>query len=92
MHLQVYELIGQKWTDRGTAFCQGDYNEETRQARLIARAENSNEILLECIIRTSDVYQRQQGIKYPPFLDNTSYIMLQTPSSYGPNQTVLIMP
>jgi protein phosphatase 4 regulatory subunit 3 len=64
VHPQVYELIGQKWTDRGTAFCQGDYDEEARQARLIARAEHSNEILLQCIIRTSDVYQRQQGINY----------------------------
>lgn len=61
VRLQVYELIGQKWTDRGTAFCQGDYDEEARQARLIARAEHSNEVLLQCIIRTSDVYQRQQG-------------------------------
>ncbi|KAF8504224.1 component of IIS longevity pathway SMK-1-domain-containing protein [Gautieria morchelliformis] len=60
VHPEVYELIGQKWTDRGTAFCQGDYDEEARQARLIARAEHSNEILLQCIIRTSDVYQRQQ--------------------------------
>ncbi|KAF8592690.1 DUF625-domain-containing protein [Ramaria rubella] len=58
--VKVYELIGQKWTDRGTAFCQGDYDEEARQARLIARAEHTNEVLLQCIIRTSDVYQRQQ--------------------------------
>lgn len=59
----MYELIGQKWTDRGTAFCQGDYDEEARQAKLIARAEHTNEVLLQCIIRTSDVYQRQQGIQ-----------------------------
>lgn len=59
--LQVYELVGQKWTDRGTAFCQGEYDEEARQARLIARAEHNNDILLQCIIRATDVYQRQQG-------------------------------
>ncbi|GJJ07253.1 hypothetical protein Clacol_001453 [Clathrus columnatus] len=58
--VKVYELVGQKWTDRGTAFCQGDYDDEARQARLIARAEHSNEILLQCIIRATDVYQRQQ--------------------------------
>lgn len=68
VHFQLYELIGQTWTDRGTAYCQYDYNEETRQARLITRAENTDEILLERIIHTSDVYRRQLGAKYPPIL------------------------
>ena len=35
VHLQLYELVGETWTDRGTAYCQGDYNEENRQARLV---------------------------------------------------------
>ncbi|KIJ37419.1 hypothetical protein M422DRAFT_231798 [Sphaerobolus stellatus SS14] len=58
--VKVYELVGQKWTDRGTAFCQGDYDEEAREAKLVARDELTNEILLQCTIRATDVYQRQQ--------------------------------
>lgn len=60
MLVQLYELVGSRWTDRGTAFCQGDFDHETEEARLIARAENTHEILLNCVVRVSDVYQRQQ--------------------------------
>jgi protein phosphatase-4 regulatory subunit 3 len=74
----VYELIGQRWTDRGTAFCQGDYDEDARQARLIARAEHSNEILLQCIIRATDVYQRQQGISLHLTWSNFSNCLPET--------------
>ena len=56
--LQVYELVGSRWTDRGTAFCQGDFDQDTEEARLIARSEDTQEILLNCVVRVSDVYQR----------------------------------
>ncbi|KLO19930.1 DUF625-domain-containing protein [Schizopora paradoxa] len=59
--VKVYELIGSRWTDRGTAFCSGDFDEPTQQAKLIARSETDpNAILLSCAIRANDVYQRQQ--------------------------------
>lgn len=57
----MYELIGSRWTDRGTAFCSGDFDEPTQQAKLIARSETDpNSVLLSCAIRVNDVYQRQQ--------------------------------
>lgn len=58
--VQVYELVAARWTDRGTAFCQGDFDQDTEEARLIARAEDTHEVLLNCVVRISDVYQRQQ--------------------------------
>ncbi|EJD01533.1 DUF625-domain-containing protein [Fomitiporia mediterranea MF3/22] len=58
--VKVYELIGSRWTDRGTAFCSGEYDNETEEARLIARAEGTHEVILCCMIRTADIYQRQQ--------------------------------
>lgn len=58
---QVYELIGQRWTDRGTALCTGIYDEEVDQAAIVARSEISDVELLRSEIRVNDVYQRQQG-------------------------------
>ncbi|KAI0686780.1 component of IIS longevity pathway SMK-1-domain-containing protein [Cytidiella melzeri] len=57
--VKVYELIGARWIDQGTAFCSGDLQDN--EAVLIARAEaNPNHIILSTTIRTNDVYQRQQ--------------------------------
>ena len=59
---QVYELIGSRWMDQGTAFCFGQFQEETNEALLIARSErNYHDIVLSTAIRSNDVYQRQQG-------------------------------
>ncbi|KAF9478406.1 DUF625-domain-containing protein [Pholiota conissans] len=59
--VKVYELIGSRWIDQGTAFCFGQFSEETNEALLIARSErNYNEIILSTAIRSNDVYQRQQ--------------------------------
>ncbi|KAF7332496.1 SMK-1 domain-containing protein [Mycena kentingensis (nom. inval.)] len=59
--VKVYELVGQRWVDQGTAFCFGEYQEELDQAHLIARSErNYNDVILSTPIRTNDVYQRQQ--------------------------------
>lgn len=58
--VKVYELIGSRWIDQGTAFCFGDFQDN--EALLIARAEEDfNRIILTTTIRASDVYQRQQG-------------------------------
>ncbi|KAJ3558761.1 hypothetical protein NP233_g11438 [Leucocoprinus birnbaumii] len=58
---QVYELIGSRWVDQGTAFCFGQFQEETGEALLIARAERDfNDVILRAVIRSNDVYQRQQ--------------------------------
>jgi len=58
----VYELVGARWVDQGTAFCFGQFSDETNEALLIARSErNYNEIILTTTIRSNDVYQRQQG-------------------------------
>jgi protein phosphatase 4 regulatory subunit 3 len=55
-------LIGSRWVDQGTAFCFGQFQEETNEALLIARSEaNYQEIILSTAIRSNDVYQRQQG-------------------------------
>ncbi|KAI0371515.1 DUF625-domain-containing protein [Pilatotrama ljubarskyi] len=57
--VKVYELIGSRWVDQGTAFCFGDFQEN--EALLIARAEEDyNRIILTTTIRANDVYQRQQ--------------------------------
>ncbi|KAF7970250.1 hypothetical protein HWV62_24502 [Athelia sp. TMB] len=59
--VKVYELIGSRWVDQGTAFCLGSFQNETQEAFIIARAENNyNEIILSTAIRGNDVYQRQQ--------------------------------
>ncbi|KAF9464813.1 component of IIS longevity pathway SMK-1-domain-containing protein [Collybia nuda] len=59
--VKVYELVGARWADQGTAFCFGQFQEETNEALLIARSErNYNEIILSTAIRSNDVYQRQQ--------------------------------
>ena len=48
--------------DRGTAFCFGQFSEETQEAFLIARSERHyDEVMLTTAIRANDVYQRQQG-------------------------------
>jgi protein phosphatase 4 regulatory subunit 3 len=58
---QVYELIGSRWIDQGTAFCFGQFQEDTNEALLIARAEtNYGDVILSTAIRSNDVYQRQQ--------------------------------
>lgn len=65
LRLQVYELINARWIDQGTAFCFGHYDENTGDALLVARAEASySEVILQTAIRSSDVYQRQQGISF----------------------------
>ncbi|CAL1700107.1 unnamed protein product [Somion occarium] len=57
--VKVYELIGARWVDQGTAFCFGDFHEN--EALLIARAEaDYQHVILSTTIRASDVYQRQQ--------------------------------
>ncbi|KXN89450.1 hypothetical protein AN958_05612 [Leucoagaricus sp. SymC.cos] len=59
--VKVYELIGSRWVDQGTAFCFGQFQEETGEALLIARAERDfNDVILRTVIRSNDVYQRQQ--------------------------------
>lgn len=68
--LQVYELIGSRWIDQGTAFCLGSFQTETQEAFIIARAEsNFNDIILSTAIRGNDVYQRQQGALFLQFID-----------------------
>jgi protein phosphatase-4 regulatory subunit 3 len=60
--VQVYELVGQRWVDQGTAFCFGQFQEDSEHAHLIARSErNYSDIILSTPIRSTDVYQRQQG-------------------------------
>ncbi|CAK5262860.1 unnamed protein product [Mycena citricolor] len=59
--VKVYELVGQRWVDQGTAFCFGQISEDSDTAHLIARSErNYNEVILSTPIRSTDVYQRQQ--------------------------------
>ncbi|KAF8214082.1 component of IIS longevity pathway SMK-1-domain-containing protein [Mycena galopus ATCC 62051] len=59
--VKVYELVGQRWVDQGTAFCFGQFQEDSDQAHLIARSErNYSDIILSTPIRSTDVYQRQQ--------------------------------
>ncbi|KAG6891694.1 hypothetical protein C0992_010097 [Termitomyces sp. T32_za158] len=61
--VKVYELIGVRWVDQGTAFCFGQFSEDTNEALLIARSEKRYEdIILSTVIRSNDVYQRQQGV------------------------------
>jgi protein phosphatase-4 regulatory subunit 3 len=59
---KVYKLVGSQWADQGTAFCYGQFDNENNQAFLIARSEaNLEKLILSARIRTTDVYQRQQG-------------------------------
>lgn len=58
--VKVYELIGSRWVDQGTAYCFGQLD-EGNQAFLIARSEaDFNKVILSTAIRSNDVYQRQQ--------------------------------
>nr|GAT52302.1 predicted protein [Mycena chlorophos] len=58
---KVYELVGHHWVDRGTAICYGEYQDDTEQARLIARSERSfADVILSSPIDPMNVYQRQQ--------------------------------
>ena len=77
--VKVYELIGARWVDQGTAFCSGDLQDN--EAVLVARAEaNPNQIILSTTIRSNDVYQRQQGTdpvtKSSCFLSQTALAVL----------------
>jgi protein phosphatase 4 regulatory subunit 3 len=57
----VYELIGQRWVDQGTAFVTGGYDSAAGAASLVARSEaDYKHIILQTTIRSSDTYQRQQ--------------------------------
>ncbi|KAG6841834.1 hypothetical protein C0991_006241 [Blastosporella zonata] len=59
--VKVYELIGAQWKDQGTAFCFGQFQDETSEALLIARSEESyDKVILSTVIRSNDVYQQQQ--------------------------------
>lgn len=63
---QVYELVGSRWVDQGTAFCFGQFQEDTNEAFLVARAAlNYNNVILSTPIRTNDVYQQQAGTLSP---------------------------
>ena len=57
----MYELVGQNWSDLGTAFCSGEYDEQIREAQLITKSEETQEVLLQITVRADDVYQRQAG-------------------------------
>ncbi|KAG9317314.1 component of IIS longevity pathway SMK-1-domain-containing protein [Chiua virens] len=58
--VKVYELIGSRWVDQGTAYCAGQLD-DANQAYLVARSEQDfNKIILSTAIRSNDVYQRQQ--------------------------------
>ncbi|KAL1721678.1 component of IIS longevity pathway SMK-1-domain-containing protein [Schizophyllum commune] len=57
--VKVYQLVGSRWEDKGTAFCFGDVLDDG-DARIVARAERDyDQIILSTIVR-NDVYQRQQ--------------------------------
>lgn len=63
---KVYELVGSRWVDQGTAYCAGQLD-DANQAYLVARSElDFNKIILSTAIRSNDVYQRQQGMHTPP--------------------------
>ena len=60
---KVYELVGSRWEDQGTAFCYGHFDESTNEAQLVARSEaDLDNVILSTTIRSNDVYQRQQGV------------------------------
>ncbi|KAF9266258.1 DUF625-domain-containing protein [Marasmius fiardii PR-910] len=63
--VKVYQLVGSRWVDHGTAFCYGHFSNDspdgTCEALLTARSEkNFQEVILTTTIRSTDVYQRQQ--------------------------------
>ncbi|KZT29424.1 DUF625-domain-containing protein [Neolentinus lepideus HHB14362 ss-1] len=59
--VKVYELVGSRWVDQGTAFCSPYQEGPSEDAYLIARAEvDPQTVILQTTIRASDVYQRQQ--------------------------------
>ncbi|KAL0070111.1 Platinum sensitivity protein [Marasmius tenuissimus] len=63
--VKVYQLIGSRWQDHGTAFCYGHFSNDmadgTCEAMLTARSEkNFQDVILSTTIRSTDVYQRQQ--------------------------------
>ncbi|KAJ6610401.1 component of IIS longevity pathway SMK-1-domain-containing protein [Mycena sp. CBHHK59/15] len=52
--VKVYELVGQRWVDQGTAFCFGQFQEDSEHAHLIARSErNYADIILSTPIRST---------------------------------------
>ncbi|KAK1232108.1 Platinum sensitivity protein [Marasmius sp. AFHP31] len=63
--VKVYQLVGSRWQDHGTAFCYGHFSNDmadgTCEAMLTARSEkNFQDVILTTTIRSTDVYQRQQ--------------------------------
>ncbi|EPQ58973.1 DUF625-domain-containing protein [Gloeophyllum trabeum ATCC 11539] len=59
--VKVYELVGSRWVDQGTAFCSPYQEGPSEEAYLIARSEaDPQTLILQTSIRASDVYQRQQ--------------------------------
>ena len=63
---KVYELVGSRWVDQGTAYCAGQLD-DANQAYLVARSElDFNKVILSTAIRSNDVYQRQQGMHISP--------------------------
>ncbi|KAL4242339.1 Serine/threonine-protein phosphatase 4 regulatory subunit 3-like protein [Abortiporus biennis] len=72
--VKVYELIGARWVDQGTAFCFGDFQDN--EALLVARAEaDFNQVILSTTIRSNDVYQRQQGMRSSLFSTKFNSLM-----------------
>ncbi|KAG8840173.1 Platinum sensitivity protein, partial [Serendipita sp. 405] len=57
--VKVYELVDQNWKDLGTAFCSGEFDDQIREAQLIAKSEETQEVLLQITVRADEVYQRQ---------------------------------
>jgi len=95
---KVYELVGSRWADQGTAFCLGQFQEETGEALLIARSERDfNDVILRTVIHSNDVYQRQQGVsflyrhKLLPLNNSSTCAPFQRPLSYGRSQMELTM-
>ncbi|KAJ7591477.1 component of IIS longevity pathway SMK-1-domain-containing protein [Mycena floridula] len=59
--VKVYELVGSRWMDQGTAFCFGHFTPDGTEAVLTARSEKDYQnVILTTTIRSTDVYQRQQ--------------------------------
>ncbi|KAG8977696.1 Platinum sensitivity protein [Tulasnella sp. 425] len=58
--VKLYELIGSRWTDRGTGLCEGLWDDEVEHAHIVVRSGTSDVELLRSEIGLNDVYQRQQ--------------------------------
>ncbi|KAF9502987.1 hypothetical protein BS47DRAFT_1490530 [Hydnum rufescens UP504] len=58
--VKVYELVGVRWTDRGTAVCTGVYDEALDRAEIVAKSEIGDVEILRSQVRGFDLYQRQQ--------------------------------